>query len=359
MVLIADSKEGCIYKLNTLRPRQNRRHFADDIFKCIFFNENAWIALKISLKFVPKVRINNIPSLVQIMAWRQPGDRPLSEPMMVSLLTHISVTRPQWVKAWKAGMTSTGLCVNMKKTKFMVSGVGLDVLKKSTKYPCAVCCSGVSNNSIQWSRYMLWVHKKYRGIPKQLVFFPNYVCPRCKCKSWPRTMTEVDVDGTRLDVEDQITWNCSSSTAMTVPWYTGSVASKTERPSASLLKKLGIGDIMLVLCCRWLRRYGHVQLVKSCIKTITNFLIPSTRKQERPRKTWSECVKTDVNKCGLAGVGQQARDAWRAGTQYSKLGVKFLRCCLTMLDNHEADRKFKGVLWHSPDNNFRAQNTYW
>ena len=27
--------------LNTLRPRQKGRHFADDIFKCIFVNENA------------------------------------------------------------------------------------------------------------------------------------------------------------------------------------------------------------------------------------------------------------------------------------------------------------------------------
>ena len=83
---------------NTLRPRQNGRHFADAIFKCIFFNENIWIFIKISLKFVPRGPINNIPSLVQIMAWRRPGDKPLSEPMMVSLPTHICVTRPQWVK---------------------------------------------------------------------------------------------------------------------------------------------------------------------------------------------------------------------------------------------------------------------
>ena len=85
--------------MNSLRPRRNRRHFADDIFKCIFVNENDWISLRIWLKFVPMVRINNIPSLVQIMAWRRPGDKPLSEPMMVRLLTHICVTRPQWVKA--------------------------------------------------------------------------------------------------------------------------------------------------------------------------------------------------------------------------------------------------------------------
>ena len=86
--------------VNTLRPGQNGLHFADNIFKCIFLNENVWIPIKISLKFVPKGPINNIPALVQIMAWRRSGHKPLSEPMMVRLPTHIyiCVTRPQWVK---------------------------------------------------------------------------------------------------------------------------------------------------------------------------------------------------------------------------------------------------------------------
>ena len=57
---------------NTLRPRQNGRHFPDNIFKCIFLNKNVWIPIKISLKFVPKRPINNIPAMVQIMAWRRP-----------------------------------------------------------------------------------------------------------------------------------------------------------------------------------------------------------------------------------------------------------------------------------------------
>ena len=85
---------------NTLRPRQDGCYFADDVLKCIFLNENVWISLKIPLKFVPMGPINNIPALVQIMAWRRSGDKPLSEPMMVSLPTHICVTLPQWVKAW-------------------------------------------------------------------------------------------------------------------------------------------------------------------------------------------------------------------------------------------------------------------
>ena len=86
--------------VNTLRPRQNGRHFPDDIFKWIFLNENVWISINISLKFVPRGPINNIPTLVQVMAWRRPGDKPLSEPMLVRLPTNICVTRPQWVNTW-------------------------------------------------------------------------------------------------------------------------------------------------------------------------------------------------------------------------------------------------------------------
>ena len=79
------------HAINTLR----QRHFPDDIFKCIFFNENVRISINISLKFVPKGPIKNIPALVQIMAWRRLGDKPLFEPMLVSLLMHVCVTQPQ------------------------------------------------------------------------------------------------------------------------------------------------------------------------------------------------------------------------------------------------------------------------
>ena len=72
----------CIHQsFNTLRPRQNCRHFPNNIFKCIFMNENVWISLNISLKFVPKVWINNIP---------------LSKPVMVILLMLTWPPR-QWV----------------------------------------------------------------------------------------------------------------------------------------------------------------------------------------------------------------------------------------------------------------------
>ena len=79
------------YKMTTI--------FQTTFFKCIYLNENVWIPIKISLKIAPKGPINNIPALVQIMAWRRPGDKPLSEPMAGSFLTYICGTRPQWVNA--------------------------------------------------------------------------------------------------------------------------------------------------------------------------------------------------------------------------------------------------------------------
>ena len=89
--------------INISRPRQNGRHFPNDLFKCIFMNEKFCILIKISLKFVHKGPINNILALVWIMAWRRPGDKPLSEPMMVSLMTHICITRTQWVNYEHSG----------------------------------------------------------------------------------------------------------------------------------------------------------------------------------------------------------------------------------------------------------------
>ena len=74
---------------NTLRLRQNghisRWHFEMHFleWKYMSFDWNY---------FVPKGLINNIPALVQMA-----GAKPLSETMMASLLTHICVTRSQWV----------------------------------------------------------------------------------------------------------------------------------------------------------------------------------------------------------------------------------------------------------------------
>ena len=68
--------------INSSPAGQNGRYFAEDIFKCIFLNKNSWISNKISLQYVPKGPIDNNEALVQIMAWHQTGNMPLSEPMI-------------------------------------------------------------------------------------------------------------------------------------------------------------------------------------------------------------------------------------------------------------------------------------
>ena len=160
--------------VNTLRPRWNWQHFADDIFKRIFFNENVWISFKISLKFVPKGSIINIAALVQIMAWRRPGDKLLSEQMMVSLPTYICVTRPQWVKGNPTRAKFTAENIRIKKW-FTIYIVLLDfervIVIKTAALPstcisttiylhCIMCYGWMKNrfNSL-WPSDVIWWHR--------------------------------------------------------------------------------------------------------------------------------------------------------------------------------------------------------
>ena len=78
------------------------RNEIDVILQTTFSNAFSWmknvlLAIKISLEFIPNGSIKSISALGQIMAWRRPGHKPLSEPMLRSLLTHTCVTRPHWV----------------------------------------------------------------------------------------------------------------------------------------------------------------------------------------------------------------------------------------------------------------------
>ena len=89
-----------------------------------FFIENVWIPIEISLKFVPKRSNNNNPAFVQIMAWCRPGDKPLSEPMMIILLTHTCVTRPQWVNTcWQSPLKLFPPMLNCRELPFISTTV--------------------------------------------------------------------------------------------------------------------------------------------------------------------------------------------------------------------------------------------
>ena len=108
---------------------------------------------------------------------------------------------------------------------------------------------------------------------------------------------------------------CRNDCAM-IRWICG-IKDRDLIHSASLLLKFGIQDITSVRRCRRISWYGYVPRATSCFKSITNFPLPSTKMKGWPCKTWSECVKTDIYKCGLASIKPLDIYAWRAGVRHS------------------------------------------
>ena len=89
-----------------------------------------------------------------------------------------------------------------RKAKVMICGTGLDLLQSSGKYPCAVCRTGVGNNSIYCYGCKLWVHKKCSGL-QRLTPNPDYRCARCMGNARPidgRPQSEVQVGPDKLEV---------------------------------------------------------------------------------------------------------------------------------------------------------------
>ena len=125
-----------IMLVNTLRPRQSCRHFADDIFKWIFLNRNVWIFIEISLTFVPKGQINNILVLDQIMLGTDQATSHYLNQWWYSLLIHICITRPQWVKhlnmlCWEPAVLQ---CTVLAKDH--ISSVRMKSIEKSSSFVC-------------------------------------------------------------------------------------------------------------------------------------------------------------------------------------------------------------------------------
>ena len=108
------------------------------------------------------------------------------------------------MQTWKTKMEKKGLRVNMGKTKIMESGINRDVLKKSGKYSCGVCQSGVgSSNAIFCGGCKRWVHKKCSGIKGPLHPDPEFRCARCLGIARAideREVSEVKVGNEKLEV---------------------------------------------------------------------------------------------------------------------------------------------------------------
>ena len=93
-----DGDDWANRNMSTLTSLQNGRHFTDNIFICIFLNENVPILITISLNIVPYGLLDRYVSICSDMAWRLTGDKPLSERMMVHSATNMCATRTHWVE---------------------------------------------------------------------------------------------------------------------------------------------------------------------------------------------------------------------------------------------------------------------
>ena len=92
-----------------------------------------------------------------------------------------------------------GLQVNMGKTKIMVSGLDLDLLKKFGKNPCSVCQKGVGSHTISCGGCLCWIQKKCTN--------PNFRCVRSLGTARPidrRTVKGVKVDEEKLEAVSEI-----------------------------------------------------------------------------------------------------------------------------------------------------------
>ena len=105
-IFLQGGGEGCGYlMLHTYRCRQHSAHKHPTTHWCrdkmaAIMQTTFWIGfswMKIYIYFFRKDPINYMPALVQIMTSLRPGDKPLSEPKMISVPTLICVTRYQWV----------------------------------------------------------------------------------------------------------------------------------------------------------------------------------------------------------------------------------------------------------------------
>ena len=89
----------------------------------------------------------------------------------------------------------------------------------------------------------------------------------------------------------------------------------TEVPMETLYTKLGIQEVAVALRAKCLRLYGHVAHASSWTNSITSIAIPGPSGRGRPRKSWSECVKVDVDVCNLEAIDPQNREDWRSGVR--------------------------------------------
>ena len=250
------------------------------------------------------------------------------------------------VQTWKTEMEKKGLGVNMGKTKIMESGINLDVLKKSGKYPCGVCQSGVgSSNAIFCGGCKRWVHKKCSGIKGALRPDPEFRCARCLGTARAideREVSEVEVGNEKLEVVPEFcylgdmlsagggcelaaitrckcAWGKSLLTNRYLPLLTrGKVYSscvrsvmlhaaetwamkvdtlnrlrRNDRAMIRWICNVRAKDLDVVLRTSRMRWFGHVERSTGWIAEVRKLNVVAQKRSGRPRKSWDEVLEND------------------------------------------------------------------
>ena len=112
-----------------------------------------------------------------------------------------------------------------------------------------------------------------------------------------------------------------------VRWICG-VKLNDEVPTVSLYNKLGITEVSDALRSKRLRWYGHATRATSCTNATMNMTLPSTRGRGRPRKSWSDCINSDLKECCLGNTSPQTEEP--GGQVLDDLAA----CCLPQCLGH-------------------------
>ncbi|XP_052284936.1 uncharacterized protein LOC127881237 [Dreissena polymorpha] len=234
------------------------------------------------------------------------------------------------LKGWKYGMDSKGLRVNMKKTKLLITGPGLNLLRDAGEYPCTASrpIDGRPVTQVVVDGSQLDVEASFCYLGDTLcaeIGCELAIITRC-CTAWGKfkkllpilTLKHVSlktcgkvfnarVRSAMLHGSDA--WAPSASDLQrlrrndrAMARWICSVKPDDGVDTDTLYGKLGIPEVTASLRTRRLRWYGYVERATSCINPIMKMAIPGARGRERPRKSWSDCIREDLHTCGMGNT---------------------------------------------------------
>ena len=179
------------------------------------------------------------------------------------------------------------------------------MLKKSGKYPCGVCLTGVgSTNAIQCDGCKRWVHKKCSGLKGRLLPESEFTCARCLGTARAidgRQTLEVEVGNEKLEVVPEF---C----------YLGDMLSAGGGCELAAITRCKcawgkVRQLLPLLTNRQVPLRTRGKVYSSCVRSVMN--VVAQKRSGRPRKSWDEVTKNDRKKLDMDSADPQKSSEWR------------------------------------------------